>query len=143
MSHMRCLFCKVSYIYLKEQKEWTLFYLHQNAQWPKELRENSLHVNSGINILPNIINCCFLKSFGLMRCFIEKFITPHTSPYKYFQPSLLNKNTKVSQGAQSHSQIRPNKLKTTFWASSGRQETWIPYNYFKTNTVGYIPIPVT
>ena len=30
--------------------------------------------------------------------FIEKFIT-HTSPYKYFQPSLLNKNTKVSQGA--------------------------------------------
>ena len=38
------------------------------------------------------------KSFGLMLLLIEKFIT-HTSPYKYFQPSLLNKNTKVSQGA--------------------------------------------
>ena len=69
-------------------------------KWPKELREKNFHANSGIKILPNIINCWLLKLFGLMRCLlIEKFIT-HTSPYKkYFQPSLLNKNTKVSQGA--------------------------------------------
>ena len=114
MSHMRCLFCKVSCIciYLKEQKEWTLFYLHQNALNGQTSQERSFHANSRIKSLPNIINW-LLQSFGLMRCLpIETFIT-HTSPYKYFQPSLLNQNTKVSQGAMSDSQIRPNKLKTT------------------------------
>ena len=35
---------------------------------------------------------------ALLTLLIEKFIT-HTSHYKYFQPSLLNKNIKVSQGA--------------------------------------------
>ena len=102
-------------------------------KWPSKSRENSFHANSRIKSLPNIINW-LLQSCGLMRCLpIEKFIT-HTSPYKYFQPSLLNQNTKVSQGAMSDSQIRPNKLKTTLCPCG--QETWIP-NYFKTNTVGY------
>ena len=67
-------------------------------KWPKESRENSFHGNS-IKILPNIIKCWLLKSFGLMMLLlIEKFIT-HTSPYKYFQTSRLNKNTNASQGA--------------------------------------------
>ena len=64
-----------------------------------------------IEILPNIIKCWLLKSFGLMQQLTEKFIS-HTSPYKYFQRSLLNKNTKASQGAIYCSQIRPSKLKT-------------------------------
>ena len=33
-----------------------------------------------------------------MLLLIEKFIT-HTSPYKYFQTSRLNKNTNATQGA--------------------------------------------
>ena len=77
-------------------------------KWPKDSREESFHANSGIKILHNIINCWLLKWFGLMRCLlIEKFIT-HTSPYKYFQPSPLNKNTKVSQGAIYNAVKQPN-----------------------------------
>ena len=44
---------------------------------------------------------------------LKKFIT-HTSPYKYFQPSLLNKHIKASQSATIYlqcSKIRRNKLK--------------------------------
>ena len=33
-------------------------------KWPKELRANNFHANSGIKILPNIINYWLLKSFG-------------------------------------------------------------------------------
>ena len=36
-----------------------------------------------------------VEMFELMLLFTEKFIT-HTSLYKYFQPSLLNRNTKAS-----------------------------------------------
>ena len=66
-------------------------------KWPKGSRENSFHENS-IKIIPNIIKCWLLKSFGLTLLLIGKFIS-HTSLYKYLQPSLLNKNTKASQGA--------------------------------------------
>ena len=107
---MRCLSCKVSCIYLKEQKEWIFLSSPKCPKWPKGSRDNSFHAKS-INIFPNIIKCWLLKSSGLMLLLIEKFIT-HTSPYKYFQPSLLNKNTKASQGAIWCSQIRPSKLKT-------------------------------
>ena len=102
----------LSHIYLKEQKEWILFYLHQNALNGQKSKDKtySFHANS-IKILPNIIKCWLLKSFGLMLLLIEKFIT-HTSPYKYFQPSLLNKTTKASQGDIKCSQIRASKLKT-------------------------------
>ena len=48
-------------------------------KWPKELREKNFHANSGIKILPNIINCWLLKSFGLMRCLLllkNSLLTP-------------------------------------------------------------------
>ena len=66
-------------------------------KWPKESRENSFHGNS-IKILPNIIKCWLLKSFGLMLLLIEKFIT-HTSSASISNP---HKNTKA----------RPSKSKT-------------------------------
>ena len=97
MRHMKYLFCKIFCIYLKNQKEWILLYLHQNARNDQESRENSFHANS-IKILPNIVKFWLLKSFGLMLLLIEKSIT-HTSSNKSFQPSLLNGNTKGSQGA--------------------------------------------
>ena len=61
-------------------------------------RENSFHANS-MKILPNIIyKTSLLKIFVLMLLFTEEFIT-HTSPNKFFQPLLLNKRTKDSEGA--------------------------------------------
>ena len=83
---------------------WSFLYLFKGAKrmdfvlssskcpkWPKELREDSFHANSGIKIFPNIINCWLLKSFGLMRCLlIEKFIT-HTSPSLQIFPTLNSK----------------------------------------------------
>ena len=66
-------------------------------KWPKESRENSFHGNR-MKILPNVIKCWLLKSFGLMLLLIEKFIT-HTSSVSISNP---HKNTKA----------RPSKLKT-------------------------------
>ena len=36
---MRCLFCKVSCIYLKEQKEWILSSPKNAVKWPRVKRE--------------------------------------------------------------------------------------------------------
>ena len=91
------MFILQSFLYLLKEAKRTDFALSSPKcpKWPKESRENYFHANTNsIKILPNIIKCWLLKSFGLMLLLIEKFIT-HTSPYKYFLPSLLNKNTKV------------------------------------------------
>ena len=99
------MFIWQSFLYLFKGEKRMDFVLSSPKcpKWPKELREKNFHANSDIKILPNIINCWLLKLFGLCAAscllLIEKFIT-HSSPYKkYFQPSLLNKSTKVSQGA--------------------------------------------
>ena len=42
MSHMKCLFCKVSCIYLKEKKERILLYLHQNALNGQKSQERTI-----------------------------------------------------------------------------------------------------
>ena len=78
-------------------------------------RENSFHANS-MKILPNIIyKTSLLKIFVLMLLFNEEFIT-HTSPNKFFQPLLLNKRTKDSEGA-SHTHCIKMKFSITDFSS--------------------------
>ena len=99
------MFILQSFLYLfKEQKEWVLFYISSPKcpKWPKEpTTENSFHANS-IKILPNIIKCWLLMLISDWCCSIdadayslENSLLTTTSLNKYFQPSLLNKNTKV------------------------------------------------
>ena len=71
MSHMKCLFCKVSCIYLKEQKEW-FTRIALNGQ---KSQERTFSMQTVIEIFPNIIKCWLLKSFGLMLLLTEKFVS--------------------------------------------------------------------
>ena len=60
-------------------------------KWPKELGANNFHANSGIKILPNIINYWLLKTFGWVDALLtySKIHYPHL-PLQLF-PTLTSK----------------------------------------------------
>ena len=95
------MFILQRFLYLfKEQKEWILFCLPQNKRPKEPAKENSFHANI-IKILPNIIKCWLLISDWCcsIRTDADAYLLKNslltTSLNKYFQPSLVNKNTKI------------------------------------------------